>query len=144
MTQYSREEVLEKAKQLSTMMANTEEIARFKEVEAKLNDNIKVQELIKKIKAMQKQAVNLQAYQKFEALKKVETELDRLQQEVDEIPVVEEFKEIQLVVNDVLQMITGTIAREVTEYIVESTGGNVLSGETGSKVKSNGPSSCST
>src|SRR5699024_12242609 len=67
-------------------------------------------------------------------------EIDRLQAEIDEIPVVQEFKEIQLVVNDVLQLITGTIAREVTERIIKSTGGNVLYGETGSKVNSNSTS----
>lgn len=131
---YSREEVLDKAKQLANMMAHTKEIERFKVIEAKLNQNTKVQELIKKIKAMQKQAVNLQAYQKFEALEKVEKELDRLQEEIDEIPIVQEFKEIQLVVNDVLQLVSGTIAREVTEDIIKATGGNVLSGETGTEI----------
>lgn len=137
---YSRDEVLDEAKKLANMVAHTDEIERFKEVEAKINSNKKVQSLIKQIKAMQKQAVNLQAYQKTEALKKVEDEIDRLQAEIDEIPVVQEFKEIQLVVNDVLQLITGTIAREVTERIIKSTGGNVLSGETGSKVNSNSTS----
>lgn len=138
---YSRDHVLEEAKKLAKMVAQTEEIERFKAVEAKINANKKVQDLIDRIKSMQKQAVNLKAYQKTEALKKVEVEIDRLQDEIDEIPIVQEFKEIQLVVNDVLQLITGTIAREVTERIIKSTGGNVLSGETGSKV--NCDSSCS-
>ena len=133
---YSRTEVLDNAKHLANMMANTEEIERFKQVEAKINENTKVQELIKKIKAMQKQAVNLRAYQKTEALQKVEAEIDRLQAEIDAIPVVQEFKEIQLLVNDVLQLVTGTIAREVTEKLIESTGGDVLAGETGSALKS--------
>lgn len=117
------------------MLANTEEIERFKQVEAKINENKKVQQLINKIKALQKQAVNLQAYEKTEALKKVEAEIDRLQDELDAIPIVQEFKEIQVLVNDVLQLVSGTIAREVTNHVIESTGGNVLTGETGSKIK---------
>ncbi|WLV25828.1 YlbF family regulator [Aciduricibacillus chroicocephali] len=137
---YSRKEVLDHAKQLADMLSRTEEIERFKLVEAKINENTKVQELIKKIKAMQKQAVNLRAYQKTEALKKVEAEIDRMQAEIDAIPVVQEFKEIQLLVNDVLQLVTGTIAREVTEKLIESTGGDVLAGETGSALKNR--SSC--
>ncbi len=72
---------------------------------------------------------------KTEALEKVEKELDRMQNELDAIPVVEEFKDTQVVVNDVLQLITGTIARSVTKDIIESTGGDVLAGETGSKLK---------
>ncbi|HLR15396.1 MAG TPA: YlbF family regulator [Bacillota bacterium] len=144
MTYNSRREVLDEAKSLAAKIANTEEVDRFKKLEAKINENKKVQDHIRKIKALQKQAVNLQAYNKTEALAAVEEQLERLQTELDEIPVVAEFKEIQLVVNDVLQMISGTIAREVTKDIVTSTGGDVLTGETGSKIKNKGPNiSCS-
>ncbi|GAB3795007.1 YlbF/YmcA family competence regulator [Virgibacillus kimchii] len=135
MAQYTRKQVLDEAKKLADMLASTEEIDRFKQVEAKINQNQKVQQLIKRIKTLQKQAVNFQAYEKTEALKKVEAEIDRLQEEIDEIPVVQEFKETQIVVNDVLQLISGTIAREVTNNVIESTGGDLLSGETGSKTK---------
>ncbi|WP_188455631.1 RicAFT regulatory complex protein RicA family protein [Virgibacillus oceani] len=135
MAEYTRTQILDEAKKLADMLSNTKEIDRFKQVEAKINDNKKVQQLISRIKSLQKQAVNFQAYGKTEALKKVETEIDRLQEEIDEIPVVQEFKEIQVVVNDVLQLVSGTIAREVTNQVIESTGGDVLAGETGSKVK---------
>lgn len=131
MAEYTRTEVLDKAKHLANMLANTEEIDRFKKVEAKINNNKKVQQLISRIKILQKQAVNLQAYEKTEALKKVETEIDRLQAEIDDIPVVQEFKEIQINVNDILQLVTGTIAREVTNNVIEATGGDVLQGKTG-------------
>ncbi|MFD2208901.1 RicAFT regulatory complex protein RicA family protein [Virgibacillus halophilus] len=135
MAKYSRTDILDEAKKLADMLANIDEIDRFKQVEAKLNENKKVQDLIKRIKALQKQAVNFQAYGKTEALEKVEKELDRLQAELDAIPVVEEFKDSQMLVNDVLQLITGTIAREVTNEVIRSTDGDVLAGETGSKVK---------
>lgn len=136
MSEYTRKEILDEAKNLANMLANTEEIDRFKKVEAKINENQKVQQLIRRIKALQKQAVNLQAYGKSEALQKVENEIDKLQAEIDAIPVVQEFKEIQIVVNDILQLVTGTIAREITTDVIESTGGDVLAGETGSKRKS--------
>ncbi|WP_010093291.1 RicAFT regulatory complex protein RicA family protein [Ornithinibacillus scapharcae] len=132
MTQYTRTDILEEAKRLANMLANTEEIDRFKQVEAKINENKKVQKLIQKIKTLQKQAVNFQAYEKREALKRIEEEIDRLQAEIDEIPIVQEFKETQIVVNDVLQLVSGTIAREVTNQVIESTGGDPLSGKTAS------------
>lgn len=140
MTQYTRKQVLEEAKELADMLSKTEEIERFKEVEAKINGNEKVQRLISRIKTLQKQAVNLQAYEKTEALKKVENEIDLVQDELDAMPVVQEFKEIQVVVNDVLQLVSGTIAREVTNHVIRDTGGDLLAGETGSKVK--GSSCC--
>lgn len=135
MAEYTRKEVLDEAKHLAKMLANTDEIDRFKKVEAKINENQKVQHLLTRIKALQKQAVNLQAYGKPEAQQKVEKEIDQLQDEVDAIPVVQEFKDIQMTVNDVLQLVTGTIARGVTTEVIESTGGDVLSGQTGSKLK---------
>src|SRR5699024_9803710 len=131
MADYTRTEVMDQAKKLANMLANTDEIDRFKQVEAKINDNQKVQKLISSIKTLQKQAVNLQAYEKTAALNKVEAEIDRLQEEIDSIPVVQEFKEIQIVVNDVLQLISGTIAREVTNSVIEGTGGDLLSGKPG-------------
>lgn len=141
MSEYTRKQILDEAKGLAEMLSNTEEIDRFKQVEAKINANQKVQQLITKIKALQKQAVNFQAYGKSEALKRVEDEIDRLQAEIDAIPVVQEFKETQVVVNDVLQLVSGTISREVTNNIITSTGGDLLSGETGSKAQNS--SGCS-
>jgi len=137
MAEYTRKEVLDEARHLASMLSNIEEINRFKEVEAKINNNKKVQKNISSIKTLQKQAVNLQAYEKKAALEKVESQIDRLQDEIDAIPVVQEFKEIQIVVNDILQLVTGTIAREVTNNIIEATGGDLLEGKTGTKIPTN-------
>ena len=132
MAKYTKKEVLEEAHDLAMKMASMEEIERFKQLEAKLNESTKIQSAIKKIKALQKQAVNFQAYGKEEALKKVEKEIDRLQAEIDEIPIVQEFKDTQVVINDILQLVTNTIAREITNEVIRSTGGDVLAGTTGS------------
>ncbi|QDP40253.1 RicAFT regulatory complex protein RicA family protein [Radiobacillus deserti] len=138
MTQYTKKQILEEAQKLAKMMANTEEIDRFKQLEAKLNDNQKVRETIERIKKLQKQAVNFQAYGKTEALQRVEKEIDRLQGEIDEIPIVQEFKDTQIVINDILQLVSNTISREVTNEVIRSTEGDVLRGETGSKLKYSG------
>src|SRR5699024_5051780 len=137
MATYTRKEVLDEAKQLAKMLSQTKEINHFKKLEAKINANEKVQAKIKKIKALQKQAVNLQAYEKTEALKKVEEHIDRLHDELDAIPIVQEFKDIQVTVNDVLQLVTKTIAREITNEVIEATGGDVLAGESGTKIENN-------
>lgn len=135
MTLYTREQVLDEAKHLAEMLAKTDEIERFKQVEAKINENDKIQRLVTKIKTLQKQVVNLQAYEKKKALKIVEEELAKAEKELDDIPIVQEFKESQIIVNDMLQLVSGTIAREVTNKVIESTGGNVLTGKTGSGEK---------
>jgi len=142
MAKYTRKDVISRAEELAKMMADTPEIDQFKKVEAKLNENQKVQELINRIKSLQKNAVNFQYYEKTEALKKVEQEIDRLQGELDEIPVVQEFKSTQGDVNEFLQMVSNSIANEVTNEIIRETGGDLLKGTTGSAV-SNDSEGCS-
>src|SRR5699024_138762 len=87
MTLYTRKEVMDEAKKLAEMLANKEEIERLKELEAKVNQNDKIQRLVKKITTLQKQAVNLQAYDKKAALEKVEEAITEAQNELDSIPV---------------------------------------------------------
>src|SRR4051794_19219009 len=123
------------------MIADTEEVDFFKLAEAQIHVNPKVSTLISDIKGLQKQAVNLQHYGKSEALKKVEDKIATIEKELDEIPVVQDFKQSQVDVNELLQMIASTISNTVTDEIILSTGGDVLMGETGSSLK-NGGGSC--
>ncbi|PFG13021.1 RicAFT regulatory complex protein RicA family protein [Bacillus sp. es.036] len=128
----SRMEVIAKAKDLAKLVSETEEVDFFKRAEEKINENKKVQSLIARIKLEQKEAVNLQHYSKHEALKEKDERIDKLMQQLDEIPVVQEFKRSQSDVNDLLQLVANTISNTVTDEIIESTGGNVLEGTTGS------------
>lgn len=70
MAKYTKDDIVQKAKELAKMIAETEEVEIFKQAEAKIHENEKVRTMIAKIKSLQKQAVNLQHYGKVEALKK--------------------------------------------------------------------------
>ncbi|NLY79007.1 MAG: hypothetical protein GX072_03620 [Lysinibacillus sp.] len=140
---YTKDEIVEKAKEIAHMIANTEEVEFFKKAEAQINENQFVREKIASLKSLQKQAVNFQALGKEKALKLVEQKIENIEKEIDEIPVVQQFKQSQLEVNDLLQLVSNAIATTVTNDIIESTGGNLLTGETGSKVKTSQPGSCS-
>ena len=69
------------------------------------------------------------------SFKKVEAEIDALQDKLDSIPVVQQFKSSQTL-NDLLQLVASTISNNVTDEILISTGGDVLKGETGAAVES--------
>lgn len=84
--------------------------------------------MIASIKSLQKQAVNFQHYEKDRALKLVEEKLEKLEKELDEIPIVQEFKQSQTDVNDLLQMVASAISNKVTDEILVSTGGDLLTG----------------
>jgi cell fate (sporulation/competence/biofilm development) regulator YmcA (YheA/YmcA/DUF963 family) len=135
---FTKDDIVARAKELARMIAETDEVDFFKRAEAQIHENQKVRTLISDIKGLQKQAVNLQHYGKPEALKKVEDKLTSLEQELDEIPVVQEFKQSQLEVNELLQIIASTISNTVTDEVIASTGGDVLVGETGASLKNGG------
>ncbi|MDQ0253631.1 cell fate (sporulation/competence/biofilm development) regulator YmcA (YheA/YmcA/DUF963 family) [Evansella vedderi] len=128
--QYTKQQIVDHAKELAKMIAETEEVDFFKRAELQINENLRVQEIIAQIKSLQKEAVNLQHYQKQEALKAVEEKIDSLQDELDEIPLVKEFKQSQTDVNHLLQLVSTTISNNVTNEIIKSTGGDVLKGTT--------------
>jgi cell fate (sporulation/competence/biofilm development) regulator YmcA (YheA/YmcA/DUF963 family) len=143
MGKYTKDDIMKRAEELADMIAETEEVDFFKRAEAKIHENQKVREMIASIKSLQKQAVNFQHYGKTEALKMVEAKIENLEKEIDEIPVVQQFKESQTDVNDLLQIVASVISNNVTDHIIESTGGDLLRGETGSQVKNSTPGSCS-
>ena len=134
MAKYTKDEIVTRAKDLARMVAETDEVDFFKRAEAQIHENKKVSTIISDIKSLQKQAVNLQHYGKPEARKKVEEKIDSLQQELDDIPVVQEFKQSQLEVNELLQIIASAISNTVTDEIITATGGNLLTGETGASL----------
>ncbi|MDQ0175723.1 regulatory iron-sulfur-containing complex subunit RicA [Bacillus chungangensis] len=141
---YTKSDIIDKAKEIAKMIAETDEVDFFKRAEAQINENQKVREMVASIKSLQKQAVNFQHYGKTEALKLVEAKIEKLEAELDEIPLVQEFKQSQVEVNDLLQLVANTISNKVTDEIIISTNGDLLRGETGSKVKySNMGKSCS-
>jgi len=134
MGKFTKEQIVEKAKELAKMMAETEEVDFFIRAEAQINESATVKGYIEEIKSLQKQAVNLEHWDKTEALKKVENELTALNEKLEAIPVVQEFQASQVEVNDLLQLISHTISNGVTDEIIKSTGGDLLSGETGAQL----------
>lgn len=129
-TLYKKKDIKDKANELATMLAQTEEVDFFKRAEKQINDHLRVQEMIAEIKRNQKEAVNLKHYGKTEALKQVEDRIDALHHEIDQIPLVQEFKRSQVEVNHLLQLITNTVSKTVTDEIVRSMDGDLVRGTT--------------
>lgn len=137
MGKYSKDEIVAKARELAQMIAATDEVDFFKRAEAQIHSNEKVSRLISEIKGLQKQAVNLEHYGKTEALRRTEEKLAALEEELDAIPIVREFKQSQTEVNELLQLVSATISNKITNEIIASTGGDLLSGKTGAALQDN-------
>lgn len=118
MAKFTREDILKQTEKLANMISNLEEVDFYKRAEEQINRNTKVNERIAQMKKLQKQAVNLQHYGKIKALQETEAKINQLQQEIDELPIVSEFKESQAEVNDMLQLVTKTIATQVEDELL--------------------------
>jgi cell fate (sporulation/competence/biofilm development) regulator YmcA (YheA/YmcA/DUF963 family) len=134
LAKYTKDDIVARAIELANMISETDEVDFFKRAEAQIHSNENVRLFISEIKGLQKQAVNLQHYGKPEALKRVENKIATIEDELDAIPVVKEFKQSQIEVNELLQLIANTISNTVTDELISSTGGDVLRGETGANV----------
>lgn len=139
---YTKDDIIAKATEIADMISATEEVEFFKQAEAKIHENQKLREKMASIKSLQKQAVNFQHYGKESALKMVEEKIEKIETELDEMPIVQQFKQSQTDVNEILQMVATAISNKVTDNILEETGGDLLRGETGAQVQNSTPGSC--
>lgn len=132
---YTKQEIVAEAKKLGKMMAETEQVEFFKKAEAKIHENKEVRERMASLKSLQKQSVNFQNYGKERAYQMTEEKISKIQDELDEMPIVNQFQESQRQVNELLQLVSHAISRTVTEEVITSTGGDLLMGETGAAVE---------
>lgn len=132
---FTKDDIIAKANEIALMIANTEQVDFFKRAEQQINENTKIRESVASLKSLQKQAVNFQHSGHEKALKIIEGKIDTIQAGIDDVPIVQEFKQSQEDVNGLLQLVSTTIANGVTNEIIKSTEGDLLRGETGSYVK---------
>lgn len=112
-----REDILAKAKELAETMGTSEEVKFYKTAESQLDKNERVQSLIKAIKKKQKEAVAFESFKNSQMVEKIEAEIDELQDELDNIPVVVEFKQTQNDINYLLQLVVGVLRDSLSEKI---------------------------
>lgn len=122
------EDVIEKAKHLGDMLTEADEVQVFLQAENKIKSHERVQSLIAEIKKKQKEIVAFEQLKYEPMISKVQAELDELNAELDSIPVVQTFKQSQVDVNYMLQLVIGIIADTVSEKINIETGGELASG----------------
>ncbi|WP_163653235.1 RicAFT regulatory complex protein RicA family protein [Listeria sp. PSOL-1] len=112
-----KEKIIKQAEQLRDKLAETDEVAFYRTAEARIHENEKIKQKIAAIKDLQKQAVNLEHYQKHEALRQVEQQIKELNEEIDRLPIVTEYRRAQLEANDLIQLLTKEIAKQISQHI---------------------------
>jgi len=113
-----REDIMERAKELARLITTTEEVSLYQKAEKQIQNHERVQALIAQIKKKQKELVAFQTTFKNEKMvEKIEQEIAAIQDELDEIPIVQQFQQSQTDVNYLLQSIVSVIRDTVAEKL---------------------------
>lgn len=113
-----RDDIMAKAKELAGLIFTSEEVQFYKRAEKQIQSNDRVQKLIAQIKKKQKELVAFETTFKNEQMaKKIEAEMEKLQDELDGIPIVAEFQQSQSDINYLLQLVVSIIRDTVSDKI---------------------------
>lgn len=113
-----REDILAKARELAELIADSDDVKAYRQAEAKIKENTHVQSLIAAIKKKQKEAVAFEhTFKNPEMVKKIEAEIAALQDELDSIPIVQQFQQMQSDLNQLLQLVITAVRDTVSEKI---------------------------
>lgn len=113
-----REDIMAKAKELADAIFTSEEVQQYRRAEQQINGNERVQALIGQIKKKQKEVVAFETtFKNADMVKKIEGEMDALQDELDGIPIVTQFQQSQTDINYLLQLVVSIIRDTVAEKI---------------------------
>jgi len=120
-----REDIMAKAKELAELLASSDEVYVFRKAEQRIQEHQEIQQLIALIKKKQKEIVAFEkTFKNPDMVKKIEGEIEELQNKLDEYPIVTQFRQTQADLNDTLQLVFNVIRDTLSEKIaLESASG---------------------
>ena len=121
-------QVLQSAEIFAEKVRTSSEVERFHLAEKQVNGSQSVQNLIETIKKKQKELVHAKHFEKNMYKAELEKELDDLHDKLDHLPIVLEYQQRQVEMNELLQTMQQVIAQTVSEKLEVETGGIVASG----------------
>ncbi|WP_412520453.1 RicAFT regulatory complex protein RicA family protein [Staphylococcus simulans] len=110
---YDKASIIAKAEALSEQIKALETVQEYQKVEAQIHRNHHIDAWMADLKQRQKQSVNLQNYGKLEAYKRSEAEIAEIEQKINALPIVTEFRDAQADANELLQMMINTMADQL-------------------------------
>lgn len=113
-----KEDIMAKAKELAEVIFHSDEVQQYRRAEQQINGNERVQALINQIKKKQKEVVAFEkTFKNPDMVKKIEGEMETLQDELDNIPLVSQFQQSQSDINYLLQLVVTVIRDTVSDRI---------------------------
>ena len=105
-----------KVESLAEKIGKLEVVQDYHNVEKQIHNNQAIKTKDESFESATKQSVNFQNYGKQNALEQSEAKIQYLKDEINELPIVEEFRSAQYEANDLLQMMVKTMEDRLNEY----------------------------
>lgn len=112
-----REDIMQKAKELADLLATSAEVEYYKKAEKQIQNNERVQSIIRAIKKKQKEIVAFERFENKQMVEKIEKEIEELQSELDSIPIVSQFQQSQSDINYLLQLVMSVVRDTLSRKI---------------------------
>ena len=113
---YSKEDILKHADILAQRINDLDVVKDYQSIEQQIHNNKTIESKMKSLKNQQKQSVNFQNYGKDTALRQSENQIHHIEGEINNLPIVEEFRSAQYDANDLLQMMIKTMEDRLNEH----------------------------
>ncbi|MBL7573105.1 RicAFT regulatory complex protein RicA family protein [Staphylococcus saccharolyticus] len=113
---YKKKQILNQTDVLAQRIGELEVVKDYQKVEQQIHKNKMIESKMNHLKAQQKQSVNFQNYGKEVAFQQSENDIKHLEGEINELPIVEEFRAAQYDANELLQMMIKTMEDRLNEY----------------------------
>ncbi|EHJ07976.1 RicAFT regulatory complex protein RicA family protein [Staphylococcus simiae] len=113
---YDKEQILQRADDIAKKIQQLDTIKQYRMVEEQIHRNQNIQQKMTTLKKHQKQSVNFQNYGQQFALQQSEHNIHRLEAEINNLPIVEQFRVSQFEANELLQMFISTMEKRLNQY----------------------------
>lgn len=105
----SYDDIIAQSEKILDLVKENEDFITYQSLYSKIKNNIEIQEVEKRIKELQKQAVNLEYYGKAEMLNVVELEILELNELLRQKPLYNEYINALIGLDELIQTITKNI-----------------------------------
>ena len=106
---YSKDDILKQADQLTSKIQDLDLIKSYQNIEKQIHENRNIESKMNRLKKQQN-------YGKQHAYQQSEDEIEALEDEINELPIVEEFRSAQYEANDLLQLMISTMEDRLNEH----------------------------
>ena len=113
---YSEKEIIRKVESLAEKIGKLEVVQDYHNVEKQIHNNQAIKQKMNRLKAQQNNRLIFKIMENKMHSSNLKLKIQYLKDEINELPIVEEFRSAQYEANDLLQMMVKTMEDRLNEY----------------------------